>query len=465
MATDQHYDAIVIGSGQAGTPLCTALAGAGVRTALIEREHVGGTCINEGCTPTKTMVASARVAYLARRGANYGVDTGPIQIDLERVRQRKRDIVTSFRAGSQGRIETTPNLDLIFGTAHFVSPNSVSVRLNDGTEKTLTADKFFLNAGARPTVPDLDGLASIAFLDSTSIMELDRVPEHLLVLGGGYVGLEFGQMFRRFGSRVTVIQSGAQLLNREDPDVAAGVAKILEEDGISVLLKATATAVKQTKAGIEVDVRSPNGSQTVTGSHLLVATGRTPNSDSLNLGAAGVKTGPQGFIQVNEKLETTAPGIYALGDIKGGPAFTHISYDDFRLIRTILLEKGNASTVGRMVPYTVFIDPQLGRIGLSETEARAQGKNIRIAKMTMSSVARAIEVDETRGFMKVVVDAETDQILGAAVLGIEGGEIMGMLQLSMMGKLPYTTLRDAVFAHPTLAESLNNLFTHWESER
>jgi len=465
MATDQHYDAIVIGSGQAGTPLCTALAGAGVRTALIEREHVGGTCINEGCTPTKTMVASARVAYLARRGANYGVDTGPIQIDLERVRQRKRDIVTSFRAGSQGRIETTPNLDLIFGTAHFVSPNSVSVRLNDGTEKTLTADKFFLNAGARPTVPDLDGLASIAFLDSTSIMELDRVPEHLLVLGGGYVGLEFGQMFRRFGSRVTVIQSGAQLLNREDPDVAAGVAKILEEDGISVLLKATATAVKQTKAGIEVDVRLPNGSQTVTGSHLLVATGRTPNSDSLNLGAAGVKTGPQGFIQVNEKLETTAPGIYALGDIKGGPAFTHISYDDFRLIRTILLEKGNASTVGRMVPYTVFIDPQLGRIGLSETEARAQGKNIRIAKMTMSSVARAIEVDETRGFMKVVVDAGTDQILGAAVLGIEGGEIMAMLQLSMMGNLPYTSLRDAVFAHPTLAESLNNLFTHWESER
>jgi len=465
MATDQHYDAIVIGSGQAGTPLCTALAGAGVRTALIEREHVGGTCINEGCTPTKTMVASARVAYLARRGANYGVDTGPIQIDLERVRQRKRDIVTSFRAGSQGRIETTPNLDLIFGTAHFVSPNSVSVRLNDGTEKTLTADKFFLNAGARPTVPDLDGLASIAFLDSTSIMELDRVPEHLLVLGGGYVGLEFGQMFRRFGSRVTVIQSGAQLLNREDPDVAAGVAKILEEDGISVLLKATATVVKQTKAGIEVDVRLPNGSQTVTGSHLLVATGRTPNSDSLNLGAAGVKTGPQGFIQVNEKLETTAPGIYALGDIKGGPAFTHISYDDFRLIRTILLEKGNASTVGRMVPYTVFIDPQLGRIGLSETEARAQGKNIRIAKMTMSSVARAIEVDETRGFMKVVVDAGTDQILGAAVLGIEGGEIMAMLQLSMMGNLPYTSLRDAVFAHPTLAESLNNLFTHWESER
>jgi len=465
MATDQHYDAIVIGSGQAGTPLCTALAGAGVRTALIEREHVGGTCINEGCTPTKTMVASARVAYLARRGANYGVDTGPIQIDLERVRQRKRDIVTSFRAGSQGHIETTPNLDLIFGTAHFVSPNSVSVRLNDGTEKTLTADKFFLNAGARPTVPDLDGLASIAFLDSTSIMELDRVPEHLLVLGGGYVGLEFGQMFRRFGSRVTVIQSGAQLLNREDPDVAAGVAKILEEDGISVLLKATATVVKQTKAGIEVDVRLPNGSQTVTGSHLLVATGRTPNSDSLNLGAAGVKTGPQGFIQVNEKLETTAPGIYALGDIKGGPAFTHISYDDFRLIRTILLEKGNASTVGRMVPYTVFIDPQLGRIGLSETEARAQGKNIRIAKMTMSSVARAIEVDETRGFMKVVVDAGTDQILGAAVLGIEGGEIMAMLQLSMMGNLPYTSLRDAVFAHPTLAESLNNLFTHWESER
>lgn len=462
MATDQHYDAIVIGSGQAGTPLCTALAGAGLRTAIIEKEHIGGTCVNEGCTPTKTMVASARVAYLARRGANYGVHSGAIEIDMERVRQRKREIVASFRDGSQGRIETTPNLDLIFGTAHFLSPSSISVHLKDGSEKTLTADKFFINAGARPTIPQLDDLAHVAFLDSTSIMELDRVPEHLLVLGGGYVGLEFGQMFRRFGSRVTVIQSGAQLLNREDPDVAAEVAKTLDEDGISVLLNATATAVKQSDAGIQIDVRSPNGSQSISGSHLLVATGRTPNSDSLKLEAAGVKADSHGFIQVNEKLETTTPGIYALGDIKGGPAFTHISYDDFRIIRTNLIEKGNATTAGRMVPYTVFIDPQLGRIGLSESEARAQGKNIRIAKMPMSGVARALEVDETRGFMKVVVDADTDQILGAAVLGIEGGEIMAMLQLSMMGKLPYTTLRDAVFAHPTLAESLNNLFTHWE---
>lgn len=462
MAIDQHYDAIVIGSGQGGTPLCTALADAGLRTAIIEKEHIGGTCINEGCTPTKTMVASGRVAYLARRGANYGVRTGAIQIDMERIRQRKRDIVASFRDGSQNRIEATANLDLIFGTARFVSPNSVSVRLKDGSEKTLTADKFFVNAGARPNVPDLDGLGSIAFLDSTSIMELDRVPEHLLVLGGGYVGLEFGQMFRRFGSRVTVIQSGAQLLNREDPDVAAEVAKILEEDGVSVLLNATATAVKQSDSGIQLGVRSPNGSQTVTGSHLLIAAGRTPNSDSLNLGAAGVQTNQKGFIRVNEKLETATPGIYALGDINGGPAFTHISYDDFRIIRTNVIEKGNATTTGRMVPYTVFIDPQLGRIGLSETEARAQGKNIRIAKMPMSSVARALEMDETRGFMKAVVDADTNQILGAVVLGIEGGEIMAMLQLSMMGELPYTALRDGIFAHPTLAESLNNLFTHWE---
>ena len=340
MTAAPQYDAIVIGSGQAGTPLCTALANAGMHTALVEREHVGGTCINEGCTPTKTMVASGRVAYLARRGADYGVHTGDLRIDMERVRQRKRAIVASFRDGSQGRIEKTPNLDLIFGEARFVGPKSITVRLKDGSQRTLTAEKFFLNAGARPSIPPIDGLKEVPFLDSTSIMELDRVPEHLLVLGGGYVGLEFGQMFRRFGSRVTIVQSAGQLLNREDPDVAQEVAHILEEDGIAIVLDATATRVSKADGEIRLDAEQQGKPLTVTGSHLLVATGRIPNSDTLNLAAAGIQTITHGFIKVNDRLETTAPGIYALGDIKGGPAFTHISYDDFRIIRTNVIEKG-----------------------------------------------------------------------------------------------------------------------------
>ena len=458
-----HYQAIVIGSGQGATPLSMALASAGLRTVLIERKHVGGTCINEGCTPTKTMVASGRVAYLARRGADYGVHTGAISVDMERVRQRKRDIVDSFRNRSQRRIEKTPNLELLFGEASFTGPTSVLVRSNDGRERTLTGERFFINAGARPAVPQLTGLGDAPFLDSTSIMELDAVPEHLLVLGGGYVGLEFGQMFRRFGSRVTIVQSAARLLGREDTDVAQEVAAILQQDGIDVLLNASATQLAKAGAQIQLTVRLGSESRTIAGSHLLVATGRVPNTDSLNVAAAGIATDNRGFIQVNEKLETSASGIYALGDIKGGPAFTHISYDDFRILRTNLIEHGSATTTGRLVPYTVYIDPQLGRIGLTEAEARAGNKEIRVAKMPMSYVARALEVDEPRGFMKAIVDAGTGQILGAAVLGLEGGEIMSMLQLAMMGRLPYTQLRDAVFAHPTLAESLNNLFSHFES--
>ena len=346
MTTPQQFDAIVIGSGQAGKPLCMALAEAGMHTALIEREHVGGTCINVGCTPTKTMVASARVAYLARRGADYGVHTGDIRIDMERVRQRKRDIVKSFRNAGQSRIEQTANVELIFGEASFTGAKSLLVRLKDGGQRALTAETIFINAGARPSVPALDGLKSVPFLDSTSIMELDTVPEHLLVLGGGYVGLEFGQMFRRFGSRVTIVQSGGQLLDREDPDVAEEVAKILQQDGVEVLLNAKANRVSQSDGSIRLEVQQQGRSTALAGSHLLVATGRVPNSDTLNLAAAGVQMDERGFIKVNGRLETTASGIYALGDIKGGPAFTHISYDDFRIIRTNLIEKGSATTDG-----------------------------------------------------------------------------------------------------------------------
>jgi pyruvate/2-oxoglutarate dehydrogenase complex dihydrolipoamide dehydrogenase (E3) component len=458
VSATEKYDAIVIGSGQGGTPLCRSLAEAGMRTALVEREHVGGTCVNEGCTPTKTMVASARVAYLARRGANYGVETGPIQIDLKRVRERKREIVNSFRGGNQKRIEQTANLDLIFGTASFTGPKTLMVRGKDGSERTMSAEKIFINAGTRASRPQLEGLDRVSFLDNISIMELDKVPEHLIVLGGGYVGLEFGQMFRRFGSRVTFVQSGPQLLAREDQDVAEEVTKILREDGITIQLNTRATKVIEVNRRIRLEVSSGGQGSFVEGSHLLVAVGRTPNSDTLNLGAAGVAVDEKGILKVNNRLETNVQGVYALGDIKGGPAFTHISYDDFRILRANVIEKKNATIDGRLVPYTVFIDPQLAHVGMSESEARKSGRMVLVAKMPMSHVARALEMDETRGFMKAVVDAKTDQLLGATVLGVEGGELMAVLEVAIMGKLSCAALREGIFAHPTLAESLNNLF-------
>jgi pyruvate/2-oxoglutarate dehydrogenase complex dihydrolipoamide dehydrogenase (E3) component len=409
------------------------------------------------------MVASGRVAYLTRRAPDYGVHTGPVSVDMAKVRKRKRDIVDSFRNGSQSRIEKTANLELIFGDGSFSGSKTVSVRLQDGGYRTLSARYIFINAGTRSSRPKLDGLDNVPFLDNASIMELDAVPDHLLILGGGYIGLEFGQLFRRLGSRVTIVQSARQLLTGEDPDIAEEVEHILQQDGVDVRLNSNATHVEQSGANIRLQVLSEHASTILDGSHLLVATGRAPNSDTLNLAAAGVQTSDRGFIQVNDRLETTAEGVYALGDIKGGPAFTHISYDDFRIIRSNLIEKKTASTKNRQVPYTLFIDPQLGRVGLTESEARKQGRSIRVAKLPMTHVARALEVDETRGFMKAVVDAESNQILGAAILGLEGGEVMAALEIAMMGKLPYTALRDGTFAHPTLVESLNNLFMAMDS--
>jgi pyruvate/2-oxoglutarate dehydrogenase complex dihydrolipoamide dehydrogenase (E3) component len=404
------------------------------------------------------MIASGRVAYLTRRAADYGVHVGPVSVEMAIVRQRKQQIVDDFRNGSQRRIETTEGLDLIFGEARFSGPKLLEVQMKSGETRTISADLIFINTGLRPAVPAIEGIDKVATLNSTTIMELDRVPEHLLVLGGGYVGLEFGQLFRRLGSEVTIIQRAAALLSREDPDVIETIAQILGEDGIDVLLETAAVRVSQLGNSIALVVRTPAGERTLQGSHLLVATGRVPNTEALNLSAASVQIDPHGYIQVNERLETNVPGIYALGDVNGGPAFTHISYDDFRNIRTNLLEGGHASTTGRLMPYTIFIDPQLGRIGLSEQAAYQQGRNIRVAKLPMSHVARALEVNETRGFLKAVVDADTQQILGFTALGIEGGEIMSMVQLAMMGQLAYPVLRDGVFAHPTLAEALNNLF-------
>ena len=453
----EHYDAIVIGSGQAGAPLAKAFANAGWKTALVERAFIGGTCVNYGCTPTKTMFNSARVAYLARRAADYGVHHGEVTVNMREVRARKQRVVEEFRESGRKGIENTRNLDLLMGSAKFVGSHEIEVQLNQGGTRRLTADKIFINTGGRPAQPPLEGIDDVTTLDSTSIMELDELPEHLLVLGGDYIGLEFGQMFRRFGSRVTIIQRTSQLLGREDQDVAEAVLGVMKEDGIEVLLNAEAVGVQQqNEQQINLKVRSDDGEQNLSGTHLLVAVGRRPNTEDLNLPAAGIETDQQSNVKVNHQLETNVAGVYALGDVKGGPQFTHISYDDFRIIRTNLIDGGNASTFGRLVPYAVFIDPQLGRIGMSETEA--EGLNVRVAKLPMSRSARAIEMSETRGFMKAIIDAGTNQILGAAVLGVEGGELMSMFEIAMLGKLPYTVLKDAIFAHPTLAESLNNLF-------
>ena len=453
------YDAIIIGSGQGGGPLATTLAKAGWKVALIEREYVGGTCVNRGCTPTKTMVASARVAYLTRRAADYGIQTGPIDIDMQKVRQRKRDIVENFRSSGQRYMESVKNLDLIFGEAGFSDPKTIQIHLNDGEKRQLDADKIFINTGGRPVVPPVEGLENVPTLDSTSIMELDTVPEHLIMIGGGYIGLEFGQMFHRFGSRVTVLQRGSQLLPREDADVTEELTRILKEDGLEIILEADLKrAERNGENKIQLTVETPDGDRNIIGSHVLLSAGRMPNTEALNLGAVGIETDDRGFVKVSEHLETNVAGVYAMGDVKGGPAFTHIAYDDFRILNNNLLEGGTAGFKDRLVPYTLFTDPQLGRIGMGEKEALQKGHNIRIAKLPMSQVARAIELDETRGFMKAIVDADTDQILGAVVLGIEGGEVMSVLEMAMIGKVAYPIIRDAIFAHPTLAESLNNLF-------
>lgn len=462
-----RYDAVVIGAGQGGSPLAIALAEAGMKTAMIERDQVGGTCINVGCTPTKTLVASARIAYTARRASEYGVHVGGVSVDMVAVRGRKQKIVESWRAGGEGRLAAAAGLDLLRGEAAFSGPHSLEVRMtssNDRNEvRSLVAERIFINVGASPSVPELPGLESVPYLDSTTVMELDVVPEHLLIMGGGYVGVEFGQMFRRFGSEVTLIQRRSALFTREDPDVAEAVAAILREDGVELALETRPVQAATGPDGwVTVTADAPGGPKTYRGSHLLAAVGRTPDTDALNLSAAGIGTDAGGNILVNDRLETGVLGVYAMGDVKGGPAFTHISYDDYRILRTNLLEGGRASTAGRVVPYVVFMDPQLGRVGLSETEARECGLDIRVAKMPMSWVARALEVGEVRGMMKVVVDASTDLILGAAVLGMEGGEIAALLQVAMMGGITASQLRETTFAHPTLAESLNNLFKNWE---
>jgi pyruvate/2-oxoglutarate dehydrogenase complex dihydrolipoamide dehydrogenase (E3) component len=457
------FDAIVIGSGQAGGPLAKKLALSGKKTALIERRYVGGTCVNDGCTPTKTWVASAKAAYVASKSHDLGVDIKSFKVNMGQIQKRKDDVVSLFRNGSQKGIETTKGLSLIFGEATFTGSKTISVKLNSGRVEEMQADLIFMNTGCRPIIPDIEGLKDIDYLTSTSILELTRVPEHLLVIGGNYIGLEFGQMFRRFGSKVTILERSARIVSREDEDVSKELTAILEDEKIKIFTNSEAVKFKETgKGNISANIKTDSKEHKIKCSHVLVAVGRMPNTEILALEKTGVKTDERGFIKVNDKLETNVEGIYALGDVKGGPAFTHISYNDFTIIYRNLLKGENLSIKNRLVPYCMFTDPQLGRVGLDETQAKKLGLKVKVAKLPMNYVARAIETGDTRGFMKAVVDAKTKKILGATVLGQEGGEIMTMLQIAMEGGITYEQIRYFVFAHPLYAESLNNLFIRLE---
>jgi pyruvate/2-oxoglutarate dehydrogenase complex dihydrolipoamide dehydrogenase (E3) component len=442
-----RYDAIVLGSGQAGNPLSQKLADQGWSVALVEKEHLGGTCVNTGCTPTKTMVASAQVAHYARQAARWGVRTEEVSVDLPRVVARKDQVVRQSRSRQERKVQERPGLHLYRGHGRFLDPHRVRVG-----DQVLEGERVFIDTGARPNIPRIEGLDQAGYLTNESIMQLTDLPEHLLVLGGGYVGLEFGQMFRRFGSRVTVVHSAEQILPREDADVARELQQALEAEGIRFLLKARTTRVERDGGQVVLRLEGAEGAESVRGSHLLVATGRRPNTDDLGLETTGVQTTPQGFIRVNGRLETNVPGIWALGDVNGGPAFTHISYNDYQIVYANLIEGKDLTTADRLVPYAVFTDPQLGRVGLTEKEARAAGRRLKLGKIPMAWVARAIERDETAGLMKLVVDAETDRILGAAILSSEGGELVQVLEFVMRAGAPYTLLKGAVYIHPTLAE-------------
>jgi pyruvate/2-oxoglutarate dehydrogenase complex dihydrolipoamide dehydrogenase (E3) component len=455
----KNFDAIVIGSGQGGTPLAKKLAKAGWKTALVEKRFIGGTCVNDGCTPTKSMVACAKAAYTISHSQEWGITVSDCKVNLEKIIERKNEVVMSFKGGSEKGLEKTEGLTLLFGEAVFTGEKTLLVKLTNGGQEEITADKIFINTGTLPKIPPIPGLDSIPYLTNTTLLDNKTLPSHLLILGGSYIALEFGQMFRRFGSQVTIIESKSQLMSREDEDVSIAVKKIMESGGITV--HTNANVKKLELAGndvIRIELNAGGQSHTVTGSHLLVATGRQPQTMALQLDKAGVTLDEKGFIKVNDKLETNVAGIYAFGDVKGGPAFTHIAYNDHLVLLKNLVDKKEASIKDRPVPYCMFTDPQLGRIGLTEKEAREKGLQIKVACLSMEKVARAIETGHTQGFMKAIVDASTDKILGAAILGEEGGEVMSVIQMAMLGGFTATQLREMIFAHPLYTESLNNLF-------
>jgi pyruvate/2-oxoglutarate dehydrogenase complex dihydrolipoamide dehydrogenase (E3) component len=456
-ATIEHYDILVLGSGEAGKYIAWTLAKAGRRAAVVERGLIGGSCPNIACLPTKNVIYSARVAALCRRGTEFGITTGPISIDMQGVRHRKRQMVDDLVAVHR-RNYSTSGAELIIGEGRFVAPKTIEVHLPDGGVRRLAGDRVFLDVGTRAGVPDVPGLSESGPLTHVEALELDRTPEHLIVLGGGYVGLEFAQPMRRFGARVTVLEQEPQVAGREDCDVAEVLMQQFAEEGIGIMVDTRALAVEgRSGTQVRVRVRTRTGVQTIEGSDLLVAAGRTPNTRGIGLDTAGVELDARGYIEVNERLETTAPEVWAMGDCAGSPQFTHAAFDDFRIVRDNL-NGGARTTRGRLVPYCMFTEPELGRVGVNESEARRAGTEYRIAKIAMAAVLRTRTLSEPRGFLKALIAADSDRILGFTALGAGAGELIAVVQTAMLAGLPYTALRDAILTHPTMAEGLTVLF-------
>jgi pyruvate/2-oxoglutarate dehydrogenase complex dihydrolipoamide dehydrogenase (E3) component len=457
MSGKHHCEILVIGSGEAGKYLAWTMAKAGRSTAVVERKYVGGSCPNIACLPSKNIIHSAKVAELMERTPEFGLTTGTAKIDMAGVRQRKRKMVDELIAVHLDRYKQS-GAELIMGEARLTSANTVEVRMNDGSSTELEADQIFLNVGTRAAMPGIPGLEESKPLTHVEALDLDHVPEHLIIIGGGYVALELGQAMRRFGSRVTILERGPQLASQEDPDVAAEILRIFRGDGIDTLLEAQPVQVDGISGQhVRVTVEHQAGTQVLEGTDILVAAGRIANTASLDLAKAGVELDDRGYIRVNEKLQTTTPNIWAMGDCAGSPHFTHVAFDDFRIVRDNLNGK-NHTTLGRLIPFCIFTDPELARVGLNESEARKLGIEYRLVKIPMAAVLRTRTLSETKGFLKALVRAETDEILGFAALGTQAGELMSIAQTAMIAKLPYTALRDAIFAHPTMAEGLTVLF-------
>ncbi len=448
----ERFDNIVIGTGQAAPALCARLNKAGQKTAVIERKLIGGTCVNVGCIPTKTLVASARVAQLARRASEYGVLAPEVSVDMKKVKARKDVIVAQSSNGVTDWIAGMKNVTLIRGQARFIGPRKIAV-----SDRTLEAERIFINVGGRALVPDLPGVKDVPFFTNTSMMEVDFLPEHLLIVGGSYIGLEFAQMYRRFGSRVTVVERSPRLIVREDPDVSDEVRAILEREGVEVRTGAECMALSKQGERIVISLECRAGEPVAEGTHVLLAVGRVPNTHDLGLEAAGIETDSRGYIKVDDELRTSASGVWALGDVNGRGAFTHTSYNDYEIVAANLLDNDKRRVSDRIPAYALFIDPPLGRIGITESEARASGKRVLSAKMPMTRVGRAREAGETQGFMKVLVDADSKEILGAALLGLNADEIVHSLLDIMYAKKPYTTIQRAVHIHPTVTELIPTL--------
>jgi pyruvate/2-oxoglutarate dehydrogenase complex dihydrolipoamide dehydrogenase (E3) component len=459
MPETENYGNLVIGSGEAGKYLAWSLAKAGQRTVVVERKLIGGSCPNIACLPSKNVIYSAKVASLARRGAEFGLETGPIATKMEGVQRRKRLMVEGLIQMHLDRYKAS-GAELIMGEAHFIAPRTVEVSLNSGGDRRITGDRVFLNLGTRAALPDWPGLAAAQPMTHVEALDLDCLPEHLIVLGGGFVSLELSQAMRRFGSRVTVVERGPQLVSHEDPDVGGALLELFHDEGIEVMLETQVSRIEgRSGRQVLVHTQNPKGESVIEGTDLLVAVGRTPNTGGLGLDRAKVELDEHGYIKVNERLETTAEKVWAMGECAGSPKFTHVSFDDFRIVHENL-NGGNRTTRNRIVPFCLFTDPVLARVGMNESEAKSRGISYRLVKMAMADVLKTRTLSEPRGFLKMLLSAQSDEILGFTAFGVEGSELMAIVQTAMIGHLPYTTLRQGIFTHPTVAEGLTALLAN-----